>query len=141
MERPTPVAGGDLLLRLPGSRYRVVAHLQDEGVECRVVAVDPGEQRLRILDRRELFAADEVARFGDGEPVEVGHGPVLRTSRSTCAGSSARPKSRGLSPFYPREKASSSSRSSRKHATSPSRPPPRPRTSPARTVATSVVRQ
>ena len=73
VHRPAPLALGDLGFGGLRLRQRLVGGDGDEGVVVRVDRRDPVEQRLGPFHRRELFRAQQLRAFGNGEPGEVGH--------------------------------------------------------------------
>jgi len=78
VERPTPATGHDLGLGRPRRGQCPFRRQRDEGIEFGVVAVDPCQQRRRILDRRQFLVADQFGGFGEAEIGEIAaHGVGL----------------------------------------------------------------
>jgi hypothetical protein len=67
VKRSAPTTGGDLGLNRPRRRECSLRRQCDEGVEFWVVALDPCQQRRRVLDRRQFLVADQLGSFGEAE--------------------------------------------------------------------------
>ena len=69
--RASPAAGA--LVRGPRLRERELWRRGDEGVQCRLGALDAREHRLRQLGRGQLAGAQTAPRFVDRQRVELAH--------------------------------------------------------------------
>ena len=81
VQRPAPLPALLFRFHLPRRGERLLRDDRDEGVERRVVLLDPRQARLRQLDRRGALAADQIDGFLEGERGHV-RGGQLRHGRS-----------------------------------------------------------
>ena len=83
--------GATLNLRLGAARVfqRELGGEAEESIEIPVVLLDAVDQRLGVLNGRELPRAQQFGGLGNGEPGEVGNRSPSAPRRNTCAGSSA----------------------------------------------------
>jgi hypothetical protein len=84
VQRPAPRSARDFGLRRLRFGQRALRRDQQEGVDRRIDVVDPLEQRLGQLDRRQFARGDAARCFGERHVGEVGHAGLL-PSRGTQA--------------------------------------------------------
>ena len=66
MERPTIVAGSQLLIRLARLPQRLIRHHADERVQLRIVGIDAAQASFRDANRGELPGPESSAELLDG---------------------------------------------------------------------------
>jgi hypothetical protein len=71
VQRPERGARHQLLLGLAGARAGIVEAEMDERVQARVAGLDPGDERVDHLDRRQIAPADAERQFGRRQAREL----------------------------------------------------------------------
>ena len=72
MQGPSISAPGDLLLSGTSRLERLIPGHGDESQDLRFHLIDPVQDGLGQLERRELSVSDELSRFGDTQEMQVG---------------------------------------------------------------------